>query len=150
MAGSNAGFDPAEFRTNIRAAMEMGLPTDPAERVTFRWKAVKVFNSATDHSGDPYDFSATPDVVTTHPDVQVPAAVEFFAIRTSSEGGTAVGHFDTPRAVITVLDVDYPSVEGADEVVLGGNTYKINYVAPPLGLFEVTVYQIHCTAGDES
>lgn len=143
-----AGFDAAAFRDAIKFAMNMGAPEDTSERVTFRWKTVKTYNQADPH-GNPYNRRATPVSTTTHADVQIDCAVEFIP-RASLGTGTPVGDFETPRAIITVLDEDYPSVEGADEVLMGGNVYRIDYVQPPVGLFSVTIYQIHVSAESES
>ena len=148
MAGTNPAFNAAEFRTNIIATMNMGLPVDPAERATFRWRTETTFDVA-DPSGNPYDFTSSPVDTDAHADVQVPCAVEFVTHQTTGDG-TALGAFRTPRAIITVLDTHYPDIEGASEVLLGGNTYVINFVAPPVGLFDVTVYQLHCQARSEA
>ena len=143
-----SGFDAAAFRDSIQFAMNMGLPQTASERVTFRWTPEKDY-AIEDPGGNPYDYTATPTSTNAPADVQVDAAVEFVT-RTTLSGGTPVGEFNTPRAVITLLDVDYAEVEGADQVLLGGNTYKVDFIAPPIGLFEVTIYQIHCSAMDES
>ena len=154
MAGTTdpraSGFDAATFRDSIQFAMNMGLPETTSERVTFRWTPEKDWRIE-DPGGNPYDYSSTnaPTNTVAPADVQVDAAVEFVT-RTTLSGGTAIGEFNTPRAVITLLDVDYAQIEGADKVLLGGNTYYVDFVAPPMGLFDVTIYQIHCSAGDES
>lgn len=145
-----SGFDAATFRDSIQFAMNMGLPETASERCTFRWTPEKDYRIE-DPGGNPYDFTATntPTNTVAPADVQVDAAVEFVSRSTLSQG-TALGELNTPRATITLLDVDYALVEGADQVLLGGNTYDVDYVAPPVGLFEVTIYQIHCSAVDES
>jgi hypothetical protein len=148
MAGSNAAFNPGEFRTAIRDAMNMGLPANVSERATFKWNVERTYTVA-DPGDNPYDWNDTPVSTTTHADVQIPVAVEFTA-RASDAGANNIGSFDPSRVTLTVLDEDYALVQGADEVLLGGNAYVIRYVAPPLGLFEVTVYQIFAEARDES
>jgi hypothetical protein len=148
MAGSNPAFNAAAFRTAIRNTMTMGSPNNPAERATFRWKIEREFD-IDDPAHKPYDWTSTPTNEITHPDVQVPVAVEFSA-RPSGSNQTQMGEFDTSRAVITILDEDYVKVQGADVILLGGNAYGIQFVGPPMGLFEVTVYQIFCEAVDET
>lgn len=152
MAGTTdsraAGFNPAAFRDAIRFAMHMGLPNATEERATFRWTTVRTYDTA-DPAGNPYDYTATPATSVAHDDVLIPVAVEFSA-RPAGSRDTAVGQFDSSRAVITVLDEDYALVEGADLVLLGGNTYEVEFVGPPLGLFDVTIYQLYCDARDES
>jgi hypothetical protein len=141
------GFDADVFRTQIRNAMTMGLPESSEDRATFRWRTTKTFARA-DRGGSPYDFSEPAASVTAKPDVQVPVAVEFHT-NSTVDRGTAMGRFDPTRAVITVLDEDYKQVEGANEVLLGGTSYDVQYVSPPMGLFSVTIYQIHVQSRDE-
>jgi hypothetical protein len=143
-----AGFNAAQFRDAIKFAMNMGLPNTVSERATFRWIPDYTYSEA-DPGGTPYDLDAVPTATDAPEDVQVDCAVEFVS-RASASGGTAVGDFDVARAIITVLDTDYASIEGCNQVVLGGDTYDVDFVAPPMGLFEVTIYQIYCTAVDES
>lgn len=144
-----ASFDATAFRSAITFAMNMGLPETQADRPTFRWTVQKTFTVADPH-GKPYNLNTSiPSSTTTHGDVQISCAIEFVA-RASLAAGTPVGQFDTPRVVLTVLDSDYPSVQGADLVLLGQNTYTVEYVEPPIGLFAVTVYRIHCIARDET
>lgn len=148
MAGSNPNFNPTAFRNAIIDAMNMGLPSDSTNAATFRWNPQRTFNKV-DPSGTPYDLTAAPVTDTTPEDVQIPCAVEFSA-RPAGSVETGMGEFDSSRAIITVLDDHLPSVSGADQVLLGGNTYDIQFTGPPIGLFEVTVYQIFAIARDES
>ena len=141
-------FSAAKFREAVKFAMKMGLPEDTSERATFQWETVKTY-TVTDSSGNPWKHDSPTNSVVTHADVKVDVAVEFIP-RTTQASGNAIGDFDSPRAIITILDSDFPSVSGADKVLLGGNTYKIDFVAPSIGLFDVTVYQIYCSALDES
>lgn len=143
-----AGFNPAEFRDAIKFAMHMGLPEDTQERATFIWTPQKTY-SRTDAAGRPLRWTDTPVTNVTHEDVQVDVAVEFQRY-SSGEGQTSLGDFHTTSVTLTVLDEDFALIEGADKVLLGGNTYTIEYVAPPVGLFDVTVYQIYLRAEDES
>lgn len=141
-----AGFNADEFRAAIRNAMIMGLPDAESARATFRWKPSRNYSVA-DSGGNPYDYTAEPEDEDAPDDVQVPVAVRFYP--TTVINGTAMGNFDNPHVEITVLDEDYVEIEGADEVLLGGDTYQIRYVGPPQGLFTVTVYTIWAQALDE-
>lgn len=143
-----AGFDAAAFRLAIRSTMTMAAPNATADRATFRWSPIKTF-SPQDPAHNPYSFTEAPVTNVTHIDVKVPVAVEFSAPRLAAHE-TPLGEFDTARAIITILDDDYALVAGADLVLLGQNTYEIEFVAPPIGLFDVTVYQIYAVARDES
>jgi hypothetical protein len=140
------GFDADAFRSAITSTMELAMPVDDAERVTFRWKVKRTYEKA-DSAGNPYDFTATPTEVEEHSDVQIPTAVEFISRRSD---GSPIGQFENPTVVLTVLDIHYPQIEGATEALLGGNTYNIDFVEPPVGLGPVTVYRLWLTAVDES
>lgn len=150
MAGTDPRFNAANFRTNIRFAMTMGLPESTSDRATFQWDTRRTFLTP-DAGGEPFDWTATAATTTTYPDVRIPCAVE-------STAGPSVngpmGQFDVSRVVITVLDTDFAllTVGGvfANRVLLGQNSYEIDFIAPPLGLFDVTIYQIHAKALDES
>lgn len=128
--------------------MTMGGPVAVNERATFRWRTERDY-AIDDPAQNPYDWSATPTTTVSLEDVQVPVAVEFSA-RPAASTETTVGQFDHSRAIITILDEDYDLVRGADQVLLGGNTYVIQFVGPPVGLFEVTVYTLYADAVDES
>jgi len=148
------GFDAAVFRTAIRNTMTMGLPNTESERITFRWTVERTFTTATDEAGETYDFTASPSDTSAPDDVLVTAAVEFTA-RSSLGAGNAIGEFDNPRIIVTLLDTDFPDITSSDDrladvMVVGGNEYKVDFVAPPMGLFDVTVYQVHGTAVDET
>ena len=143
-----AGFNAAEFRDAIKFAMHMGLPETESERATFRWNVERTF-TVSDAGGVPFEKGRTPCTEVEHADGLVDVAVEFTNIR-GTEATNAVGQFNTARAVITVLDEDYALIEGANMVLLGGNTYDIKFVRPPVGLFAVTVYQLDCEARDET
>jgi hypothetical protein len=144
MAGGNAAFSADEFRTAIREAMVMGQSNVPAEQTTFVWLEEDVF--AAEGPGpetDPYDWEATPtSTVARRQVVQVNCAVEF--ARDVTVEGQAMGGFTSNAATLTLLDEDFALVKGADEVLIGGNTYLIDAPgASPVGLFDVTVYQLH-------
>lgn len=143
-----AGFDAARFRDGIKFAMRMGMPDATEEVATFQWTPEKTYQTA-DASGRPYSFTQAPTTTTTHADVVVDVAVEFQRY-SSGEGNTSIGEFQTTSVVLTLLDVDFTQIQGSDKVLLGGNTYTIDYVAPPFAMFDVTVYQIYCKAEDES
>ena len=128
--------------------MEMGLPNSTPDKATFRWTAVKTYEPE-DPQYEPYDWSQAPETNVKPPDVQIPVAVEFGA-RPAGSLDTTIGQFDVARAIITVMDTDYPSVATADQVILGENTYIIDLWAPPVGLFVVTIYTCYASAIDES
>lgn len=156
MAGTDSRFDSARFRTAIKFAMKMGTPEDTTKRVTFRWTVDKTYTKA-DSGGSPYTWTASPVTTNNPADIQVDCAVSFVGqkaggARTAPEG-TGVGEFDTTHGVITLLDVDYVQIfsagRRADQVIIDGDTYDIQYVAAPYALFDVTVYDLHIASIDE-
>jgi hypothetical protein len=145
VAGSGAiqGFDAAAFRTAIRAAMVMGAPLDTSQKTTFIFSDVSTY-SPEDPDNNPYDWTQTPVTEVAERRVIVPAAVQY---ATAAVVGTTMGDFDATRAVITLLDVDYALVAGADLVLLGNTHYVLDPPGwIPLALFDVGVYQVHVTA----
>ncbi len=151
VTGFGTGFNDATFRTAIKNVMKMGAPNKTEEKVTFLWTPVKTFDKG-DFKNKAWNLNAAPTNVDNPDPVLIDCAVEF-QTRNSIGSGNALGDWDIPRAVITVLDEDYLLIfndgRRADKVTLGGDTYKIDFVAPPMGLFAVTVYQIHVSAIDE-
>ncbi len=148
MAGTDPRFSAARFRDAIRFAMVMSASNTEQERVTFRWSVDQTFANA-DPAGRPYSWDATPLTSTARPDVQVDCVVEF-AARPAGSRDSAIGQFDTARAVITLLDEDIDTVRGADQVIINGNRYDIQLEGPAIGLFDAGVYQLFCEARDES
>lgn len=144
-----SSFNADAFRSAIRFAMSMGLPEEESERITFRWRVERTYSNP-DPTGRPFSFSEEPETVDEHDDVQVPAAVRFSSRATGGIAGTGLGEIDTPRVEVTLLDVDYALVETADIIVFDGSEYEINFVKPPDGLFDVTVYTLYATAVDEA
>lgn len=143
MADLVPGFDPQVFRDNIHFAMQLGLPQKTEDRPTFYFREVRSFPVGTvlDSEGSPLDPRIAP-VVTTTPPVQVPCAVEFQADGTDNQG--LVGTFRDSKVTLTLLDVDFEKVRDAIEVALGQVKYNISFLAPPIGLGQATVYQLHC------
>ena len=144
--GFGENFDSTVFRNNIKNVMRMGAPNACEEKVTFRWPAEKTYVGKTDPSGRPYDLASATSSVVQKEDIQIDCAVE---ILDRNPTGTPIGEFNNPRATITVLDIDYKKVQGSTIVLIGGNTYDVNYVEP-VGLFDVTIFTIHAQAVDES
>jgi hypothetical protein len=141
------GFNATQFRDAIKFAMKMGAPDQTSERVTFRISAEKTFATA-DAYGNPYDFSASPVTTVPHDDIQVDCAVQFYNATTIARG-TSIGDFDTSRVVVTVLDDDFTAIETCDVMIIDTVEYRVNFVEPPVGLFDVTVYNIHGSTVDE-
>lgn len=146
--GFGEGFDAAVFREAIKNTMQMGTTTDTLDRVTFQWNP-DVDYEIEDPAGNTYDFSATPITYDVQTEIQVDVAMEFIP-RSTLSAGNAVAGFDTPRLRLTLLDVDWDLVIGADTVIAGGNTYRVKYVQPPIALFSVDVWVVECIAFDES
>jgi hypothetical protein len=147
MAGTSSAFDAANFRTSIKAAMNMGLPVPTALRPTFRFKEEKAFpvDTLLDDDGYPFDPSIEP-VVTSPAPILVDCAVE---ITKAEPSELPVGAIRRLKATLTILDTDYARIKDAYEVDLGGDAYTIETVLPPYGLFDVTIYQLICVSKEE-
>lgn len=141
-----AAFNSAVFRDAIRFAMTMGLPNSTSERITFTWKVDRTYDNP-DPAGKPYFFNQEPTQRVIKDPVQIPAAVQF---QTDSPDGTPFGSIENPHIIVTLLDEDWALVSDADEIVLDDDVYVIKFTAPPMGLFDATVYQMYATAKDES
>lgn len=143
-----ADFDAATFRDAIHFAMNMGLPDDEAKRATFIFTEVVTY-AVSDPAGQPYDWTEKPKTDAQKAPVEVPCSVRFVPSLIRSGSGTAFGTVNSPKAIITVLDTEYELTQGAHQVRLDDAMYTIDYVAPPEGLFDVTIYDYYCTAQDE-
>lgn len=161
MARSSAfasGFNEPATRDALLNTMLMGLPEDITERLTWYWSRDRTYEPA-DPAANPYDWSqppvtdipgnpALPDDGTDQ-SLQVPYALEFSA-RPAGAATTVMGEIDTSRAVITLLDTDYVQIRSADYARIAGSRYRIQFTAPPVGLFGLTVYTVYLEAEDET
>lgn len=156
MAGSDSRFNADQFRSAIRFAMQMGFPEDEDKRITWQWDLLRQFVSQ-DSTGSPWEFKAS-EVVSEAPvtDLIVNCAVRFHPAGRNSTDGSPLGVLDVASATVTLLDEEF------DELVAHGGgrfpnkaqldeaTYEVQYIAPPYGLFEVTVYDVILAAIDEA
>lgn len=156
MAGTDSRFSATKFRDGIRFAMEMGFPEDTAQQVTWQWRTERTFSKA-DSGGEPFTWtSGEVTSTTTVSDLIVDCAVKFNTVGgTSRVGGTGLGIFDTAKIEVTMLDTDWDVLLAhggrvPDQAVVDNTIYVVQFVAPPVGLFDVTIYQIFLNAIDES
>ncbi len=141
MAGSDTGFDAAEFRDAIHFAMTMGSPNATQEKATFRWLKAQTFDPQ-DPARRPYHWNDTAETDTTPADVTLDAvAVEYHPSR--STAGTDVGTFVPLKADLTMLDTDYALIAGADMVLIGGSTWRVAAITQQ-ALFSVDVFTLYC------
>lgn len=141
MAGDGAalGFDPAEFRTTVRATMLMGSPNQALDKATFRWDDVRTYTPQ-DPAQEPYRWDEVPVTDLSRPDVVVDeVAVEYTAARRLE--GTSVGEFVPMRAELTILDVDRAAVTGANYVLLHQTPWAVT-AETVVALFGVDVYTL--------
>lgn len=143
MAGkfpSPGGAD--RFRAGIRFAMDMALPPEEDQQVTFYFPAQLVYTGPTDDEGIPFD----PDTSVTRdqPDpVRVPAAVEYMDANGELTG---FGVVNPSRIAVLLLDEEYAKVKGAAYVMVGGEKYAYRRTEPPTGLFDVGIWRVHFDA----
>lgn len=141
MAGSDTGFVAAEFREAIRFAMLMGSPNAIQEKATFRWNKAHTFDPQ-DPARRPYHWNEAVVTDTTPPDVVLDhVAIEYHPSRTNA--GTDVGSFVPLKADMTLLDQDFALVAGADQVIVGGNTWLVVAITMQ-ALFSVDVHTLYC------
>lgn len=146
MAGSNSGFDANAFRTGIRFAMNMGLPTASDDQPVFYFNATLVYNAPVDDEDVPFDPQATVTRVAPRPVRGIACAIEYV----DEQGQEVVfGNVTAARIKVLLLDEEYAKVKGFDYVVLGGEKYVYKTTEAPLGLFDVGVWTVHCTAEDK-
>lgn len=161
MAKSSAftsGFDEPAFRDAILNTMLMGIPEDPKERLTFWWRRDQTY-SPDDPAGNPYDWTEAPVIDLPGnpklPDkggdqpVQVPYALEFSA-RPAGSSNTVFGEIDASRAIVTMMEVDFQKVSNSDYATIGDSRYRIQFDAPPVGLFGVSVWTLYLEAEDQA
>jgi hypothetical protein len=146
MAGTDAGFNAAEFRDAIHLAMNMGAAPDESEQLTFHFESSLTYNVPADGALVPFDPTATVTRVTPTP-VRVPCAVEYFD---SENQPTAFGLMAPTRIAVTLLDEDYDRIKNAVYVVAHGDVYDYRRTEPPSGLFDVGLYTMHFTARGET
>jgi hypothetical protein len=145
MAGTNQGFDAAEFRDGIHFAMNMGAPIATTDQVKFYFAPDPTTTGSVDATGMPFDPTTTPTAVTPDP-ITVPCAVEY----DRQEGEhDRVGFVVPSRLRILLLDVDYERVKECSYIVHGGDRYDLRYEEPPLGLFDVGVHTMVFVARGE-
>ena len=153
MAVADSRFDAALFRESIKFAMNMGLPADTSKRATFTWSPIKTFTGSTDFGGAPLDWNQTPTTNDDPDPFRCDCAVEFS--RGGDEANPAGESLEDVRVTITILDADWTLVlangggRRPDGVEFDGSKYTVDYVAPPLGIFDVVVYSLHCRSLDE-
>lgn len=145
MAGTNPAFNAGAFRTAIKNTMRMGAPNATNDRVTFRWKIVNTY-AHQDAATNPYDWGDAPATHTQHADVLVDAAVAPLGQAVAEYA--SVGELNPQKIELTLLDVDFAQVDGAAFVLWGEALFVIDYVAPPIALFDVNVYSVFCSAVD--
>jgi hypothetical protein len=154
----SGSFNEPAFRDAILNTMVMGMPEDPAERLTFVWRRDQTW-VPDDPAGNPYDWTRPPVTDTAAnpalPDegieqtLQVPYALEFSA-RPAGSANTVFGEIDISRAVITLMDDAYEQIKTADHAVIGDTRYRIQFDAPAVGLFGVSVWTLYAEAEDSA
>lgn len=145
MAGTNPGFDPAQFRNAIRFVYDMAAPPVDDEQATFYGPSTLVYTGSVDDEEVPFDPETTV-VSTPATGVKVPCGIEYL----DADGQAVVFGTVTPSKVkISLLDEEYAQVAGALYVVIGGEKYLYRRTEPPSGLFDVGIYTMHFVAENE-
>lgn len=135
-----AGFDGDVVRSALRNTMQLAAP------VKFRWKSDRQFEKASP-AGNPYNWTADPVETVDHEDVEIPVAMEVTGGQ-QNDSYNEIGAFNPRSVTLYVLDVDYVSVDGANQVVIDDQVYDIKFHAPHLELVDVKLEVLHCQAED--
>lgn len=143
MAGSNPGFNAADFRKNIRFVYDMAAPNLEGEQATFFMPSQLVYNVPTDEDDVPFSPTALPVTPVPPQPIQVSCGVEYY----DSQGNIIDFGISVPsRAAITLLDEDYEIVKGCAFVVLRGERFNYRSTRFPQGLFDVDLYTMNFEA----
>ena len=124
----------------------MGAAVQPDEQVKFYPPSQLVYNTPVDGANLPFDPQATV-TSTSIPPIQVDCAVEYFD---AEDQPTTFGLIAPARVVITVLDDAYQRIKDCPYIVIHGDRYNYRRTQPPLGLFDVGIYQLHYMAVNET
>ncbi len=152
------GFNEAKFRDAVANTMLMGMPEDPAERLTWWWNRDETY-SPDDPAGNPYDWTQPPLTdAPGNPKLKDPGApsdqsliVNYaleYSARPAGSANTVFGEIDTSRAIVSLADGDYQKIKTADYATIGNTTYRIQFKGPPVGLFGFTLYSVYLEAED--
>jgi hypothetical protein len=140
MAFDLPDFDPDAFRSAIQFVMQMGAPVEEDKRATFFMPVVTTSTGPADSGGVPFGPDAVVNV-STPVKHQAPVAVVY---KRATTDDTPVGEFAPDYIVITLLDVDYATVEGFEYLVLDGQRFNFAKEYPRSALGSVGVHQIEC------
>lgn len=145
MAGAFPGGASDAFRDGIRFAMEMGAAPEETRQATFFFPSQLIFVDAADEdarvdqAGVPFDPSVPVRRETPDP-VRVPCAIEYY-----DANGVQVGELGivAPTSVkVLLLDQEHAKVEGCERVVIDGDEYWYRKTQPPMGLFDVGIFEV--------
>jgi len=157
MAESHSGVEsiaqiPADqVRDALRRTMVLGLPQVESERPVFYFDRVVQWDSY-DSENNPWDWASAPVSETQKPPVSPVCAYEFFSpLGRQGIHTTEVGSFQPTTLVVTMVDNDFDEVKGFSYLTIGpgGQKWYFRYWRPAMSLGPMTVYQIHCAAGDD-
>lgn len=146
----SGNFNAAAFRTNIRAAMKMGLSNTAGDAPIFRW-IVKDTYTVSDPSARPYNWFQNPAPNSPAPIADLSGVDCALQYGGDSTEGTEAGLINEQQVKVILLDVDQQTLLAhggrmPDQVLLKGEIYNVDYVPAPQGLFDVDVWTIYCTA----
>lgn len=148
---SIADIPTGDIRELLRATMVMGLPETESERPTFYWEDDKTWDRE-DMEGSPWDWTATPaSDIQTGPK-QVLCAYEYFSpLGRQGAFYTEVGEFNPTTLILTMFEEELQDAVGFSYVTIGPDDTKWFFRTwkPAVGLNDLTVYEVHTTAGAE-
>lgn len=125
--------------------MDMGAAPEAPRQAYFFFPSQLVFvdpndgDALVDQDGVPFN----PDVPVrpeTPPPIRVSCAIEYY-----DDQGQQIGEFGSvapSRVKVLLLDEEFALVDGCEKVVIDGDTYWYRRTQPPMGLFDVGIFEI--------
>ena len=145
---SIANIPTGTVRDNLRATMVMGLPEIETDRPTFYFDDDKTWTRE-DMEGSPWDWTATPVSNVQKSPIQVLCAYEYFSpLGRQGAFYTEVGEFNPTTLVISMFEEEFGEVFGFAHVWVGPGDTQWWYRTwkPAVGLNDLTLYEVTCTA----
>jgi hypothetical protein len=142
------GLNTENIRDVLRRTMVLGLPSTAADQPTFYFDRDVDWTNA-DSEENPWDWTTAPDTTTAASNVQVLCAYEFFSpLGRQGAFQTEVGEFNPTTLVLTLFEDEFAAVTGFTYVTIGPSTQRwyFRFYKPSVGLNDLTVYEIHCSA----
>ena len=143
-----ASFDTDAIRESLRRTMVMAMPSEADDQPTFYFERDAEWDKH-DREGSPWDFTQAPVLETQSAPSQVLCAVAFFSpLGRQGAFYTEVGEFNPTTVVLTMFEDEFDEVYGFSHVTIGPSdqNWYFRFFKPAIGLNDLTVYEVQCSA----